>query len=138
MNFSIRQGKSHRTDDIQLVIDRTGLMELTVRAGTFNLDGTSYEFTEDQVCEITGSPTEKMWANGFVAVDKATQDLVMLTDEFTYGVVEEVYTWGDGPYDNLHHLFGLEIPAGTTDLTGLPCDVQHIIVVSPPAPPGGD
>jgi len=52
----------------------------------------------------------------------------MLVDEFTYGESGERYHFdSDSPYKNLHMLFSLDVPAGTTDLTGLPCSIEHLV-----------
>lgn len=129
MNFLIRQAKSRNGDDVQLVVDRTDPMQLAVRFGTFSLSGVNYEFTEDQACDFTPGLPDRSWANGFIVKHRGTQALGFLIDEFTYGVVEEVYNWREGDYELIHMLFSFEIPASTTDLTGLPCAVEHIVPV---------
>lgn len=128
MDFTIRQGKSHNGDDIQLMVDQIGPDTVRVHAGSFRLSDTDYTLDEEYlwVMDVTA---ERTWVNGFVAEDPSNGNIFILVDEFTYGVADEIYGWKDSPYRCIHGLFSFEVPASAPNLDDLQCQIDHIIPV---------
>jgi len=112
--------------EVALVVEQLSPVSIVVRAGSFRVDGDAYEFAEDVTWEFTADPQERMWANGFLALDVLSGDAVLLVDEFPYGSAAERYCFASGgPYKPLYQLFGLDIPKASMTLDDLICLVSY-------------
>lgn len=130
MGLSTRSVRSDPlTNSVSLLVEQNGL-NVTVRAGSFVIAGTSYELSQDQVYTHV-SDSLKMWVSGCLAKNRATNVVQLFVDEVKDDGVDTHYRFLDtDPYELLHRLFNVEIPANTPSLNSLDVQVTPVVALS--------
>ena len=76
---------------------------------------------------VTVDGTHATWVLGYIARDTATDEILLLVDEFLDDGVDLKYRFDDGSYDRLFDLFFGKVAAGETDLTNTTWQVTRVL-----------
>lgn len=113
--------------DVQLPVEVEGL-DLTVRAGTFRMDGKAYVLEEDEIYTITPNETEKVSAFFYLVEMKNDQTVRVFVDEM---IGDEAPVPMLDPVDMtvLHRLGSLMLPPGGDSLEDEDVTIQVMRLV---------
>jgi hypothetical protein len=93
-------------------------LNVTLYAMDVKIQGVTRQM-EDQTYTVAPHASLPHWVSGYLVVEQATNQVVLLIEANDDDAVPAPYDFSDGVYALLWHLFCWKVPAGTTDLNTL-------------------
>jgi len=135
MTINVREQKA--TESIHVVdmtVEQTGL-DVTVKAGSFKVGGQDYTLVEDSVYTAQ-NVAERVYVNAYLVWDTVQEEVSVMVEEMPDSD-PEAYEWNGSPYENLHCVYNIVIPASTSSLDAIDIDV-HKTIPAPSSQEGGE
>jgi hypothetical protein len=116
---------------IDLVVD-VREREIRVRAGSILDNGREFTLREDETFELETRPQPTL-IKAYLVVDKASNRLRLLLDEFVVGEDDQPYIFNeDGPYQVIQPLFHGSIPPQCRSFDDAEIHVFRYVQAAPP------
>lgn len=93
-------------------------MDITVKAGSFKVEGADYSLGEDHVFTATERP-ERVDAIAWLVQRKSDDVVLVVVDELVFddnAGWPDHYDWTDSPYRKLKRIWHSNLPSNTTSL----------------------
>jgi hypothetical protein len=125
MTINIQQSLA-TANACELTVTLSGAMDILVGAGSIISSSNTYSLSEDVTHTCVADPTHITRVYGFLALNTASGLMELVVDELVINGSDTMYLFDSNPYKKLHRLFLIDVPAGTTDITGEDVIVLHI------------
>lgn len=127
-----------------IVVEQTGPLQLTVRAGSFTTTGDvrqgvppeTHTLAADQVLDLTAHATYPTAYRAFLVTDGVSADVLLQSR-----VLDGIEDWPDPPagWQIVHQLvYEFVVPAGATDLSAVEIPVLTVLPGFPPGTTAAD
>jgi hypothetical protein len=118
---------------IALTVEQAG-MKMTVKAGSFTLDGEEKSLAEDEEYTV-GQRAEDTTVAAFLVEDTSDGSYHVLVDEFIHDGIDEKYVFArGGQYKLIERIYDMEVPGGTTTLDDIDVRLKTTVEYTPPQP----
>jgi len=106
-------------------------MTLTVGAGSFLVDGTSYVLLEDYDYEVVPHETEVMWLDVYLVRVKADGGVGVLVVDTVPAEGADLFRFDDAcPWEHLHLQAVLAVPPGAVSLDAVEARRRRVVALS--------
>lgn len=109
---------------VTLDVSYTGL-DITVHAGSFLVEGQSYDLLEDQTYTVQADGTYNSSVWGYLVQDVSDSSIHVLVDRVLDNGADVFYKIDGSLYKSLARLWTVEVAAGATDLESTSIRVLH-------------